>query len=42
MNHLVLAISIPPQVELSSVADYLTGIDLQWEYANPTFEDLFG
>ena len=38
----VVAINIPPDVDLGAVADFLTGTGIPWEYANPTYSDLFG
>ena len=38
----VMSITVPPGVELRDVADYLTSTGLNWEYADPTYEDLFG
>jgi Domain of unknown function (DUF4265) len=32
----------PPDVELGRVAEYLIGTGLMWEYANPTYKELFG
>jgi hypothetical protein len=38
----VVAINIPPHVDLGRVAEFLTGTGISWEYANPTYSDLFG
>lgn len=38
----VVAVNIPPDVDLARVADFLTGSGIRWEYANPTYSDLFG
>jgi hypothetical protein len=38
----VIAVNIPPHVKLAEVADFLTGTGIRWEYANPTYSDLFG
>ena len=38
----VISITVPPDVELDEVANYLTSTGLDWEYADPKYEDLFG
>jgi hypothetical protein len=38
----VVSITIPPAVDLGDVAAYLVSTGLVWEYADPTYEDLFG
>lgn len=38
----VIAVNIPPHVDLARVADVLTETGIRWEYANPTDRDLFG
>jgi hypothetical protein len=38
----VIAVNIPPHVELGRVAEFLTQTGIRWEYANPTYKDLFG
>lgn len=38
----VIAVNIPPHVNLARVADFLTDTGIRWEYANPTYTDLFG
>ena len=40
-NPKFIAISIPATVSLEAVVTYLTNANLRWEYANPTFEELF-
>jgi hypothetical protein len=40
-NRKLISISIPPPVSLGAVATYLTNTDLRWEYANPTYEEVF-
>lgn len=35
------SIDVPPGVDLQAVADYLTRSNQQWEYADPTYDDLF-
>jgi hypothetical protein len=42
MNDVLLSIIIPPEVDLSSVVDYLVTSGHEWEYANPTYDQLFG
>jgi len=37
-----LGIDIPPAVELSCVTAFLIGEGVQWEYADPTYEDVHG
>ncbi len=37
----LIAVSVPPAVSLDAVVAVLTESQLQWEYANPTYEDLF-
>jgi Domain of unknown function (DUF4265) len=40
-NNTWIGVVVPPGVELSRVAEYLIGTGLQWEYANPTYDELF-
>jgi hypothetical protein len=40
-NGRYISISVPPSVSLEAVRSYLVGTGLQWEHANPTFEELF-
>jgi len=42
MNNRLLSVTVPPEVRLRVVADYLIRTGLVWEYANPTYEELFG
>jgi hypothetical protein len=42
MFNTVMSITVPPTVNLNDVAQYLTSIGLRWEYADPTYRDLFG
>ena len=42
MNDSLIAVVVPPDVELRRVVDYLVDTGLTWEYANPTYEELFG
>lgn len=37
-----IGVVVPPGVQLDRVADYLVGTGLMWEYASPTYEELFG
>ena len=41
-NPSFFAIDVPPAVELSTATDILIASGLRWEYADPTYEDLFG
>ena len=36
-----IGVTVPPDVELPRVVEYLIGTGLRWEYASPTYEDLF-
>ena len=36
----LIVINVPPEVELHQVADYLISTELQWEYADPTYEEV--
>jgi len=36
----LIVINIPAQVELRQVAEYLISTELQWEYADPTYEEV--
>lgn len=38
----VVSITVPPEVLLDDVAQYLNSTGLDWEYADPTYTDLFG
>lgn len=40
-NRAYLSIDIPPRIDLQSVRDYLIGQDVQWEHANPTYDELY-
>ena len=35
-----IGVTIPPGVDLQRVADYLVSTGLEWEYANPTYDDV--
>ena len=37
----LICINVPPAVPLDSVADLLVRLDVEWEYADPPYEDLF-
>ena len=37
----LICIDVPPAVSLDAVAEHLTAMGLEWEYADPTYEDLF-
>ena|SRR5690242_3833102 len=39
-NRTYIAVNIPPAVKLSTVGDYLMAHDAEWEYANPTHEQV--
>lgn len=36
-----IAVNIPPDIPLGDIALYLNDCDVEWEYADPTEEDLF-
>ena len=38
----VISITVPPAVSLEDVAGLLISTGRQWEYADPTYDDLFG
>jgi uncharacterized protein DUF4265 len=40
-NKLLFAVNIPAPVNLAGIAQYLTDSGFRWEYADPTFNDLF-
>jgi hypothetical protein len=40
-NPRYIGVTVPPAVDLASVADYLVAAGVTWEYANPTWDDLF-
>ena len=39
-NRRFISISVPPSVSLEAVGSHLVGTGLQWEHADPTFEEL--
>jgi hypothetical protein len=41
-NKRLIAVSVPTSVSLEEIASFLAGTGLQWEYADPMYEDLFG
>lgn len=41
MTRLDLAVAIPPEVDLTAVAQYLTERGVQWEHADPRYSDLY-
>jgi hypothetical protein len=38
----LMSITVPPEVALETVAEYLISTGLEWEYADPKYEDLYG
>ena len=40
-NKLLIAVNVPRGIELSDVAEILIGSDVDWEYADPAYEELF-
>lgn len=40
-NKKYIVINIPPSVDLNEVAEKLNDADVSWEYADPTYEQLF-
>ncbi|HKA18819.1 MAG TPA: hypothetical protein VKN18_11065 [Blastocatellia bacterium] len=41
MKPRLISINVPTEVELKMVADYLIASGHNWEYADPTYDDLF-
>jgi len=41
MNSKYLSVDIPPGIELSTVAHYLTEHGVQWEHADPRYSDIY-
>ena len=41
MNPRYLAIDIPPGIELTRIAEFLTQHAVQWEHADPRYSDLY-
>ena len=42
MNPRLVAVNVPPAADLAVVATLMTDAYLNWEYANPTYEELLG
>lgn len=42
MNPRYLAIDVPPDIDLMAVAQFLTARSVQWEHADPSYEELYG
>jgi hypothetical protein len=40
-NRGYIAINLPPRVDLEEVRGYLIGTDVEWEHADPTYDELF-
>lgn len=40
-NRKLISVDIPPAIELETIRRYLIEHELQWEHADPTFEQLF-
>ena len=40
-NNKLVVLNIPATVELNEVAEQLNDADVQWEYADPTYEEVF-
>jgi uncharacterized protein DUF4265 len=40
-NSKYFAVNIPPVVDLNAVRDYLIKCGAQWEYADPTYDELY-
>lgn len=40
-NSYLIVVNIPPAVELSDVVAVLTDSEAEWEYADPTYDELF-
>lgn len=40
-NDHYFAVDLPPEAKLDDVADYLSDTGVEWEYADPKYEDLF-
>ena len=40
-NRRLVAVNVPPGIELADVAAVLNASGLDWEYADPTYEELF-
>ena len=40
-NYRLIAVDIPPAVDLTTVSEFLIASEQTWEHADPTYEDLF-
>jgi broad specificity polyphosphatase/5'/3'-nucleotidase SurE len=36
----LISINVPANIDLSSITGYLVNKNLQWEYADPTYEEI--
>jgi len=41
-NRRYVAVDVPREVDLNAVTDFLTGKNIRWEHADPTWEELHG
>jgi len=41
MNHRLIAVDIPPSVDLMTVRQFLITTEQEWEHADPEYDDLF-
>ena len=41
VNHVYIAVDIPPDVDLQAVVEYLMTLEHDWEHADPKHEDLY-
>ncbi len=41
-NPRYVSVDVPPEADLAAVAEYLTRTGQRWEYADPTYAELFG
>ena len=41
MDNSYVAVNIPPSVSLADVCRFITDCGLQWEHADPTYDDLY-
>ena len=42
MFGVTISVTVPVEADLNGVTAYLTGTGLQWEYADPTYEEVHG
>jgi hypothetical protein len=40
-NRRYQAVNVPPEVDLTAVTTFLTEAEVRWEYADPTYEDVY-